>query len=81
VQLHIEGGSGAQTIVGNHGGSALNDGAQPGVRRGFAARELEDVSGAQFVHARLHLRDAFEYERVEAVAGGRVGAGEALEAD
>src|SRR6185369_15075716 len=59
----------------------LNDSAQPRVRRGFAAWELEDVSSAQFVHGRLHLRDAFEYERVEAVAGGWVGAGEALEAD
>jgi hypothetical protein len=42
---------------------------------------LENVSGAQFVNGRPHLRDAFEYERVEAVAGSGVGAGEALEAD
>ena len=81
MQLHVEAGSSAQAIIGHHGGGALNDGAQPLVRRGFAAWELEDVSGAQFVDGRLHLRDAFEYERVEAVAGGWVGAGEALEAD
>jgi hypothetical protein len=42
---------------------------------------LEDVSGAQLVETRLHLRDTFEHKGVEAVAGGRVGAGEALEAD
>ena len=55
--------------------------AQFGVRRGLAARQLEDVAGAQLAQARLHLRDTLEHEGVEPVAGRGVGAGEALEAD
>ena len=51
------------------------------VRRGFAARQLEDVAGAQLVQVRLHLRNAFEHERVEPVAGGGIGARETFVTD
>ena len=81
MKLHVEPGSGTQAIVGDHGGGARDDSAQFGVRGGFAARQLEDVAGAQLAQACLHLRDTLEHERVEAVAGRGVGAGEALEAD